>query len=89
MAPSGRGWQRRHGDGLDRRGRVGHESDGVPKPLPGERGFGFVGRLASHIRDLQPSLELTRGLSETAVLTQVVDCTGLSATPPAELLVNF
>jgi len=38
------------------------------------------------------SVELTRGgtlLSETAVLTTVVDCSGLSATPPAELFVNF
>ena len=38
------------------------------------------------------SLELTRGttlLSETPVLVQAVDCSGLSATPPAELFVNF
>ena len=38
------------------------------------------------------SLELTRGttlLSETAVLVQAVDCSGLSATPRADLFVNF
>ena len=38
------------------------------------------------------TLELTAGsvlLSETPILTKVVDCSGLSATPPAELLVNF
>ncbi len=28
-------------------------------------------------------------LSETPLLTKTVDCSGLSATPPAELLVNF
>lgn len=38
------------------------------------------------------SLELTSGatlLSETPILYQPVDCTGLSATPRADLLVNF
>jgi len=38
------------------------------------------------------TLELTAGstlLSETPILTKVVDCSGLSQTPPAELLVNF
>jgi hypothetical protein len=38
------------------------------------------------------SLELTSGLtllSETSVLVQPVDCSGLSATPRADLLVNF
>lgn len=38
------------------------------------------------------SLELTRGttlLSETPVLVQPVDCSGLSATPRADMFVNF
>jgi len=38
------------------------------------------------------TVELTAGstvLSETPILTKVVDCSGLSATPPAELFVNF
>jgi hypothetical protein len=38
------------------------------------------------------SLELTAGatlLSETTVLIQPVDCSGLSATPRADMLVNF
>ena len=38
------------------------------------------------------SVELTAGstlLSATQILTKSVDCSGLSATPPAELFVNF
>ena len=38
------------------------------------------------------TVELTANgtlLSETPILTKVVDCSGLSATPPAELFVNF
>jgi hypothetical protein len=38
------------------------------------------------------SVELYSGstlLSETPILTKSVDCSGLSTTPPAELLVNF
>jgi hypothetical protein len=61
-------------------------------PCPANASTGqFIAELPSS-GTYNVSLELTHGatlLSETPVLVQPVDCSGLSATPRADMLVNF
>lgn len=73
-------------------GGLGTTLTAFHSPCPANSDSGSFVALLPASGTYNVSLELTRGatlLSETPILTKAVDCSGLSATPPAELLVNF
>ena len=73
-------------------GGLGTNLTSFQSPCPANADSGSFVALLPTSGTYEVSVELTRGttlLSETPVLTKVVDCSGLSAPPPAELLVNF
>ena len=73
-------------------GGLGTNLTSFQSPCPANADSGSFVALLPTSGTYEVSVELTRGstlLSETPVLTKVVDCSGLSATPPAELFVNF
>ncbi len=73
-------------------GGLGANLTAYSSPCPANADSGSFVALLPTSGTYDVALELTRGgtlLSATPVLTKVVDCSGLSATPPAELLVNF
>jgi hypothetical protein len=73
-------------------GGLGTTPTEFPSPCPANSDSGSFVALLPTSGTYNVSVELTRGgtlLSETPVLVQAVDCSGLSATPPAELFVNF
>ena len=73
-------------------GGLGATLTAFPSPCPANSDSGSFVALLPTSGTYDVSVELTRGgtlLSETPILTKVVDCSGLSATPPAELFVNF
>jgi len=73
-------------------GGLGTTLTAFPSACPANSDSGSFVALLPTSGTYDVSLELRRGgtkLSETGVLTQVVDCSGLSATPTAELFVNF
>jgi len=73
-------------------GGLGTNLTDYPSPCPANSDSGSFVALLPTTGTYDITVELTAGsvlLSETPVLTKVVDCSGLSATPPAELLVNF
>ena len=73
-------------------GGLGTNLTAYPSPCPANSDSGSFVALLPTTGTYDITVELTAGgtlLSETPILTKVVDCSGLSATPPAELLVNF
>ena len=73
-------------------GGLGSNLTAYPSPCPANSDSGSFVALLPSTGTYDITVELTAGgalLSETPILTKVVDCSGLSATPPAELLVNF
>jgi hypothetical protein len=73
-------------------GGLGTTLTAFHSPCPANSDSGSFVALLPTSGTYDVSLELTRGdilLSETPILTKTVDCSGLSATPPAELFVNF
>ena len=73
-------------------GGLGTNLTAFASPCPANADSGSFVALLPTSGTYDVSVELTRGgtlLSETPILTKVVDCSGLSATPPAELFVNF
>jgi len=73
-------------------GGLGANLTAYPSPCPGSSDSGSFIALLPTTGTYDITVELTAAgtlLSETPILTRVVDCSGLTSTPPAELLVNF
>ena len=73
-------------------GGLGTNLTDFASPCPANADSGSFVALLPTTGTYDIAVELRSGatvLSTTPVLTKVVDCSGLSATPPAELFVNF
>ena len=73
-------------------GGLGTNLTDYPSVCPANSDSGSFVALLTTTGTYDITVELRSGasvLSATPILTKVVDCSGLSSTPPAELFVNF